>query len=190
MSKRSTEHYVNNKDFLKAMKEYKNSILQAKEEKKDPPKINNYIGECIMLIAQRLSNNHNFINYPFKEEMISDGIENCLMYINNFDPNKSSNPFAYFTQIVYYAFVRRIQKEKKYLYTKYKSIQNSMTIDFYENSNEKINAPNKYISEYSDNYMHEFIENFENHKNKKKKLNKTKKKKSASLIKFFESNNE
>jgi len=183
---KDSEDYVDNKEFFKAMKEHRRLILKAKRDKTEPPVVSDYIGDCIMRIAQRLSNKVNFINYPFKEEMISDGIENCLMYLNNFNPNKSKNPFAYFTQIIYFAFVRRIQKEKKHLYTKYKAIENAMTSDFYENVGEdgQVGAPSKYGSEYSDQYMREFIENFETHKNKKKA--KSKKKKAVSLDKFFE----
>lgn len=106
-------HYVNNPDFLAALKEYRLKVAEAKEAGLPKPQVSNYIGECILKIANHLSYKPNFINYTYREEMISDGIENCLMYIDNFDPNKSSNPFAYFTQIIYYAFIRRIQKEKK-----------------------------------------------------------------------------
>lgn len=106
-------HYVNNPDFLAAIKEYKSMVRDAEESGEPKPQIPNYIGECILKIANHLSYKPNFINYTYREEMISDGIENCLMYFDNFDPAKSSNPFAYFTQIIYYAFIRRIQKEKK-----------------------------------------------------------------------------
>lgn len=82
------------------------------------PEVGEYIGKCFLDIANNLAKKPNFANYPFKEEMIGDGIENCIQYANNFDPRKSSNPFAFFTQIIYYAFVRRIQKEKKQLYVK------------------------------------------------------------------------
>ena len=88
-----------------------------------PPRVSNYIGECFVKIANHLAYKSNFVNYTFREEMILDGIENCITYINNFDPAKSSNPFAYFTQITYYAFLRRIQKEKKQLDAKYRYIQ-------------------------------------------------------------------
>ena len=84
-----------------------------------------YVGDCFLKIATHLSYKPNFVNYPFREDMICDGIENCLQYIDNFDPEKSSNPFAYFTQIIYYAFLRRIQKEKKQLEIKQKIIDHS-----------------------------------------------------------------
>jgi hypothetical protein len=109
----ASKHYVNNPDFLKAIKEYKALVAEAEESGSEKPQVSNYIGECILKIANHLSYKPNFINYTYREEMISDGIENCLMYIDNFNPDKSSNPFAYFTQIIYYAFIRRIQKEKK-----------------------------------------------------------------------------
>ena len=106
------EHYVNNKEFLEAMKAYRKSVNKAKREKKEKPPVTNYIGSCFLKIANHLSYRPNFINYTFRDDMISDGIENCLQYLDNFNPAKSNNPFAYFTQIIYYAFIRRIQKEK------------------------------------------------------------------------------
>lgn len=105
--------YVNNASFLQALKEHKAKVKEAEEQGDPKPRASNYIGECILKIATHLSYKPNFINYTYREEMVSDGIENCLMYLDNFDPDKSSNPFAYFTQIIWYAFIRRIQKEKK-----------------------------------------------------------------------------
>lgn len=119
-------HYVDNKHLFAVIVEYKQSIIQAKLEEKPKPVIPNYVGECILLIAKRLSTKPNFVNYSYRDEMISDGIENCISYFDNFDPNKSSNPFAYFTQIIYFAFLRRIQKEKKQTYIKHKAAENSM----------------------------------------------------------------
>jgi hypothetical protein len=110
---KGSNHYVNNADFLQAIKDYKQQVKEAEESGDPKPQVSNYIGECILKIATHLSYKPNFINYTYREEMISDGIENCLMYIDNFNPDKSTNPFAYFTQIIYYAFIRRIQKEKK-----------------------------------------------------------------------------
>ena len=119
------EHYVNNKEFLEAMKAYRKSVSKAKREKKEKPPVTNYIGSCFLKIANHLSYRPNFINYTFRDDMISDGIENCLQYMNNFNPEKSKNPFAYFTQIIYYAFIRRIQKEKKQIQIKSKLIANA-----------------------------------------------------------------
>ena len=113
MSKKNTEYYVNNKDFLEAITVFKNKVREAEEQGKTRPRIPHYIGDCFLKIATHLSYKPNFVNYTFREDMISDGVENCVQYINNFDPEKSKNPFAYFTQIIYYAFLRRIQKEKR-----------------------------------------------------------------------------
>ena len=116
------EHYVNNKEFLAAMVEYKEKCNKAEARNRKQPPVTNYIGECFLKIANHLSYRPNFINYTFRDDMISDGIENCLQYLGNFNPDKSNNPFAYFTQIIYYAFVRRIQKEKKQTIIKHKLI--------------------------------------------------------------------
>jgi len=125
MVRKRSEHYVNNKEFLAAIVEYKYLIKLAEEQGKSRPVIPRYLGECFMKIARHLSYKPNFVNYMFKEDMISDGIENCVQYINNFNPEKSSNPFAYFTQIIHYAFLRRIQKEKKQLEIRQKIIDRS-----------------------------------------------------------------
>lgn len=119
------EHYVNNKEFLEALVIYRKKVIEAKKAGEPQPKVPDYIGECFLKIATHLSYRPNFVNYMFKDDMICDGIENCLQYINNFDPAKSTNPFAYFTQIIYYAFLRRIQKEKKQLDIKTKLLEKS-----------------------------------------------------------------
>ena len=121
-NKAKNPHYVDNAKFLEAMREYKKSVNRAKRSKEDKPPVTNYIGECFLKIANHLSYRPNFINYTFRDDMIADGIENCLQYLDNFDPVKSKNPFAYFTQIIYYAFIRRIQKEKKQITIKHKMI--------------------------------------------------------------------
>ena len=116
-------HYIDNKKFYSEMVEWKKQVKEAREVEDALPPITEYIGRCFLEIAENLSKKPNFMNYPFKEEMVGDGIENCLMYCENFDPNKSNNPFSYFTQIIYYAFLRRIQKEKKQNYIKYKFLE-------------------------------------------------------------------
>ena len=124
MAKRKqTEYYVNNKEFLAAITEYRYKVQKAKELGKPRPRVTNYLGECFLKIATHLSYKPNFVNYMFREDMICDGIENCVQYIHNFNPEKSTNPFAYFTQIIHYAFLRRIQKEKKQLDIKTKIIE-------------------------------------------------------------------
>tara|TARA_Y100001970_G_scaffold90779_1_gene114499 strand:- start:2413 stop:2880 length:468 start_codon:yes stop_codon:yes gene_type:complete len=125
MTRKRSEHYVNNKEFLAAIIAYKDSIALAEARGEAKPRITNYLGECFLKIATHLSYKPNFVNYMFKEDMICDGIENCVQYINNFNPEKSKNPFAYFTQIIHYAFLRRIQKEKKQLEIRQKIIEKS-----------------------------------------------------------------
>ena len=161
-------HYINNEDFLKALVQYKCDCEQAKLDNKPDPQIPNYIGECFMKIAEHLSRRPNFIMYSFRDEMILDGIENCLMYFRNFDPLQSKNPFAYFTQIIFYAFLRRIAKEKKQLYVKYKATQQFGILDegeMFEDENGNVKQFELY-----DN-ISEFIHTYEETKrNKKKKI--------------------
>ena len=124
MTKRKRSiHYVNNKEFLSALVQYRTDVLKAESNGEPKPQIPRYIGECFLKIANHLSFKPNFVNYMFKEDMISDGIENCVQYIHNFDPEKSTNPFAYFTQIIHYAFLRRIQREKRQLEIKTKILE-------------------------------------------------------------------
>ena len=159
------KHYVNNADFLAALIKYHDDCKLAKNNNTPEPKIPDYIGECFLKIAEHLSRKPNFISYTYRDEMIADGIENCLMYFRNFDPVKSSNPFAYFTQIVYYAFLRRIMKEKKQLYVKYKATEQFGILDeaeLFEDSDGNIRQFELYEN------ISEFIYNFEENKKKKK----------------------
>jgi hypothetical protein len=153
MTKRKrSEHYVNNKELLAALVQYRENVEVSYKKKfnKDlrdldksergkswdtKPPIPRYIGECFLKIANHLSFKPNFVNYMFKEDMISDGIENCVQYIHNFDPEKSQNPFAYFTQIIHYAFLRRIQREKRQLDIKNKIIEKSGYSEVFDDSN-------------------------------------------------------
>ena len=120
---KASVHYVNNKEFTAAIIEHNRACVEADELGDPKPRVSEYIGECIYKIATRLSTKPNFINYSYRDEMICDGIENTLQYINNFDGNKSQNAFAYVTQIIYFAFLRRIHKEKKQAAIKQRSIQ-------------------------------------------------------------------
>ena len=176
MPRKKSQHYVNNKEFLAAMTDYKNAVKKAEVNNKERPRVSNYIGECLMKIAVHLSHKPNFVNYTFKEEMICDGIENCLQYIDNFNPEKSNNPFAYFTQIIYYAFLRRIQKEKKHLFVKFKMTEQTNLFDKTAETQEHDNARNFKdeikVSEWTQQYMNEFISDFET--NKRRKIKKRK----------------
>ena len=124
-------HYVNNAEFLAALIEHRKQCDEADIKGTERPRLPNYVGECILKIANHLAYKPNFINYSYRDDMVLDGIENCIMYAHNFNPDKSSNPFAYFTQIIYYAFLRRIQKEKKQSYIKGRLIQD-MPFDAFE----------------------------------------------------------
>jgi len=136
MAKRKrSQHYVNNKEFLAALIKYREDVEIAKLRDKPKPVIPRYIGECFLKIANHLSFKPNFVNYMFKEDMISDGIENCVQYIHNFNPEKSQNPFAYFTQIIHYAFLRRIQREKRQLEIKNKILEKSGYSEVFDNNN-------------------------------------------------------
>ena len=147
MAKRKrSEHYVNNKEFLAALIRYREDVEIAKLQDKTKPVIPRYIGECFLKIAKHLSFKPNFVNYMFKEDMISDGIENCVQYIHNFNTEKSKNPFAYFTQIIHYAFLRRIQREKRQLEIKNKIIEKSGYNEVFNDDN-KIDGSN--FSDYN-----------------------------------------
>jgi len=161
-------NYVNNKDLLAALIEYKKKVKEAEDQGDSLPRIPEYIGECIFLIANRLATKPHFSGYTYKDDMISDGIENCIQYIHNFNPDKSENPFAYFTQIIWYAFLRRIQKEKKQMYIKFKSSQNMMLeteiMDSGDNSIQ-LSSPPEYINEF----VNEFEEKMSGNKKEKTK---------------------
>ena len=153
MARKRSEHYVNNKEFLAAIVEYKEKVALAAERGEAKPRITNYLGECFLKIATHLSFKPNFVNYMFKDDMVCDGIENCVQYINNFNPEKSKNPFAYFTQIIYYAFIRRIQKEKKQTHTKHKIIEKNMMPTFDQNPLDDTNYGNQYMDYLQKNML-------------------------------------
>jgi hypothetical protein len=170
------KQYIDNDKFLVAMKEWKKQIELAKKSKSVKPPITEYIGECFLKIAEHLSYRPNFMNYPFREEMIGDGVENCILYAHNFNPRKSKNPFSYFTQIIYYAFLRRIEKEKKQAYVKYQYMKlndedGELTRWIKEKDFEEYNSDYKKFDILSD----EEIEKLENKKVKSPKKKKTKK---------------
>ena len=179
-------HYVDNKKFYDEILVYKQKVSEAEKEGREVPRLPNYIGECIWKIANKLSNKPCFMNYSYKEEMISDGIENCILYFKDFDPNKTQNPFAYFTQVIYYAFLRRINKEEKNRYIIYKNFQETIIN----------NGHAGYLVDGDDNHVmsvnlydniNEFMERFEKKETIKKEKRKIAK---EGLIKFYEEENE
>jgi hypothetical protein len=165
-------HYIDNKLFLQNMISYKEEIETAKTNGTEKPKIPEYAAVAFMKIAENLSHKPNFINYSFRDEMVADAIENCVMYCANFDPAKSSNPFAYFTQIVYYAFLRRIAKEKKELYVKYKSTEMVGLTDGFEMNEADDGTMFRQFDMYEN--ISEFIQNFEVAQKQKKQAKKDK----------------
>lgn len=185
----ASKHYINNEHFLEEMIKYRNLVADANSNQLQRPRVPEYIGTCFFKIATHLARKPNFVNYTFKEDMVSDGVENCLLYIDNFNPEKSRNPFAYFTQVIYFAFLRRIQKEKKHMYIKYKSMENEIINALVENNGEEIvsSQMNGMVHEaYSEHFIRDFIETFEH--NKRKKIS-PRKKKTDGLIKFMETDN-
>lgn len=170
MKKPKPVHYVNNKQMYETMKVYIKAVRKSKREKVEAPRIPEYIGECLYLICNKLSLKPQFSGYTWRDEMISDGIENCIVAIDNFDPRKSDNPFAYFTMIAWNAFIRRIQREKKQTYIKHKNMQNTLIVD--ELASEfgvQIIGDQK-----SDDVIRDFEQKAENNKKKKKKTAKKK----------------
>jgi hypothetical protein len=167
-----SSHYVNNKEFLTALVEYRAKVDEAKEKGEELPQVTNYIGDCFIKIATHLSYKSNFINYTFRDDMISDGIENCLTAAAKFDPSKSSNPFAYYTQIIYFAFLRRIAKEKKQQATKYKIIENLDLDSIMQNSEDTESGRQlvEYLKKQLDNIDPEKRETPAQTKTRKRKL--------------------
>ena len=167
MAKRKTRNYVNNADLLAALIAYQKDCREAEDAGDDRPRVPDYIGTCIYQIATRLATKPNFSGYSYKEDMISDGIENCLLYINNFNPEKSQNPFAYFTQIIWYAFLRRIQKEKKQMYIRFKSSQ-AMIAAGETYSGEDLNLQLNTNADYMNDFIQYFEDKLQRDKEKKK----------------------
>lgn len=168
---KQNEHYVNNKEFTQAVAEFNEKVKLAESKGKTPPQMSNYIGECIYKIATRLSTRPNFINYTYRDEMICDAIENCIQYIGNFNVEKSNNAFAYITQICYYAFLRRIQKEKKQVF-----IKQQMTMDITADTFETIDGDTTGMTNTNVEWMQENMNQvqYEPRKSKRKTSTKTK----------------
>ena len=175
MAKRPKRNYVNNPEFLEAIVKYKKICQEAENSGDDPPRIPNYIGECLYQIANRLATKPNFSGYTYKEEMVSDGLENAIQALKNFDPEKSNNPFAYFTQIIWYAFLRRIEKEKKQLYIRHKVTENSMIHGTAIEKNESTDAGSAAYIDLDNDYMNDFVSTYEKKIETKRRQQKTKK---------------
>lgn len=175
-------HYVDNAKFLEEIKKHEAKVKEAKKQGKEPPRLNNYLGDCIWRIANRLASLPSFYGYSFRDEMIADGIENCILYFDRFNSEKYDNPFAYYTQIIKWAFFRRIAKEERNRYILYKNLEMSMlhngVMDSDENDN-LISAP------MYDNILL-FIKAYEDKEEKKKLKKQTK----ENLAKVYEESKE
>jgi hypothetical protein len=177
---RAKRNYVNNKTLYEEMVKYKDKLKFAEELGKTPPSVPNYVGQCFLQICNRLSTKPNFMNYSYRDEMVADAIENCVSAAHSFDPEKSSNPFAYFTQIAWNAFIRRIHKEKKQAYIKHKNFENSGIMDELYDQQYSEGGPAHSIQVKHNEYSDEIIRSFES------KLVKNLKKNKIGLEKFAE----
>lgn len=184
--KKVTVHYVDNKKFYEEILKYRAKITEAKELGKEEPRLPEYIGECIYKIAHKLSTMPKFINYSYRDEMISDGIENCIMYFKDYNPEIGQNPFAYFTQIIYYAFLRRIGKEEKNRYIIYKNYQENI-VNLGQSENLIDADDNRVMPTQMYDNINEFMEKFERKEEEKKVKRKQAK---EGLQKFYEEEDE
>ena len=180
------EHYVNTKEFLQAMIDDRKLVNKEKREKRNKPPVTDNIDSCFLKMANHLSSRPNVINYTFRDDMISDGIENCLQYLDNFNPRKSKNPFAYFTQIIYYAFIRRIQKEKKQVTIKNKLITESNYDDMTLQPGEDKEFKNQFTEFLKKNMPVEEQQKIADEIAKKKKKRKKKTKSSLDYFMSYE----
>jgi hypothetical protein len=161
--KKKKTNYINNKTLYGAMIHYRNELKEALDSDKDKPIVPKYIGESILLICNNLAKKPNFSGYTYKQDMISDGIIDCVSAVDKFDPDKTNNPFAYFTQIAWNAFLRRIQKEKKQTYIKHKNFENShIFCEIFEDSSHAIHLK-------ANEYSSDIVRNFEDKLTKPKK---------------------
>jgi hypothetical protein len=124
--------FLDNAKFYQALIDYRKQREEAEGSGKPKPRIPNYIGKCFVDIAEHLSMRPNFSNYIFREDMVMDAVENMVVYVANFDPERSKNPFSYFTQVAWYAFIRKIAKEKKQISICDKMIENCDYDQFFE----------------------------------------------------------
>lgn len=163
MTRRTTNNYIDNKKMLQAFIDYRTKIIEAREKNLPEPRLPDYIGECFYLLAERIASRGNFASYTYIEEMKEDGIESCIIGANNFDPTKTNNPFGYFSKAIWMAFLRRIEKEHKENYIKFK-LKQIMMISTDENLSVNGGSDDLKI-------MDTIISNFEEKKRKKKEDN-------------------
>lgn len=180
MAKNKENHYVNNEKFLEAIIDYKKLLLTEPDAQ-----VPEYIGICILDIATRFARKPNFSGYTYKDEMVSDAVENCFQYLTNFDPEKSSNPFAYYTQVAYYAFLRRIMSEKKQSYIKHQMVQEMPVEAFSHQEGDDSDMMEHHINSLQTNSTFDG-KAFEDVINKRKQKAEKKKRKKTPLEKIME----
>lgn len=146
-------HYVNNKEMYEHCKVYHAACQEALAQGKEYPQIPEPIAAAILQIATRMMNNYNFINYTYKDEMAADGVLKCIVKAHRFDPNKSDNPFAFFSQIVWNEAVERIKKERHQTSVKARFIRNKMSDEFISHAGdiEDPDASNAFVEFLRDN---------------------------------------
>ena len=174
-------HYVDNREFLKAIVLYRRDCWHAKRRGRAVPRVPEYIGECFLKIGTHLSFKPNFANYTYREDMVSDGVENCLIYMHNFNPRKSKNPFGYFTSVIYYAFIRRIQRERRHTYLRYKLIEEAVIAGDTRTSQSPEGEYHVDSSMLSFDNVQEFIRRFDDYTDRARDRRKLEKKAAATL---------
>lgn len=182
VKKTKKAHYVDNQKFFAAIVEYRKKLQEARDAGLEDPRIPNYIGECIWKIAENLSTKPCFVSYSFRDEMVSDGIENCILYFKSYDPAIGQNPFAYFTQVIRYAFLRRISKEEEKRYAMYKNFQENI-IGAHDTDLLRDEVGNHLLPNQLYDNMNDFMSRFEKKLEAKKEKRKQTK---EGLMKFYE----
>lgn len=159
------KEYLNNAKFLESLIEYKNKVQEAKDLDLPKPRVPEYIGECILKITENIAKRPNFSGYTFIEDMKGDAIENCLLYLHNFDEAESSNPFGYFSRVIWFAFLRRIEFESTQTYVKFKSLADSELYSNHKFEGKKFLNLNKAVLNENTNHI---IEKYEEKKSRRK----------------------
>ena len=190
-AKREGVHYVNNKEFSQAVVDYVKSVKAAQLNNVEVPRITEYIGRCFLRIAEGLSHKPNFIRYTYREEMVMDGVENCIKAIMNYNveaATRTGNPnaFAYFTQICYYAFIRRIMKEKKQQDIKFRYIEHAGIENFLTNPEEEMKGTNAMLGGIENGFIDVLKKRIDKVKTTDKAIKEFKKANKAILELFME----
>ena len=190
-AKREGVHYVNNKEFSQAVVDYVKSVKAAQLNNAEVPRITEYIGRCFLRIAEGLSHKPNFIRYTYREEMVMDGVENCIKAIMNYNveaATRTGNPnaFAYFTQICYYAFIRRIMKEKKQQDIKFRYIEHAGIENFLTNPQEEMKGANAMLGGIENGFIDVLKKRIDKVKTTDKAIKEFKKANKAILELFME----